>query len=156
MAMENSMPEFCTVASIPDATPRIPAGTALMTELVSGGREKAHPDANEQQKSRKRIIVKIDRQPARNIKATEVTSMPPVEKILGSIGPKIAGNRPRDKKANHHRQHIDAGPQWRLTERVSVNGKPDPLQPDDEHELHRRARSHPTRLQCSRRRMRVS
>ena len=47
----------------------------------------------------------------------------------------MAGNGWREQKARRQRQHEDGGPQRRRLEGIAVQGQPDALQPDDEHEL---------------------
>ena len=64
------------------------------------------------------------------------TSMPAVAKPRApkrsdrepDIGPEI-------EEAGGQRQQVDAGPQRRLGVVVAVQRQPDPLQPDDQHEL---------------------
>jgi hypothetical protein len=46
----------------------------------------------------------------------------------------VAGDGPGDQEAGRHGQHADGRPQRRLLEAEAVQGEPDPLQPDDEHE----------------------
>jgi len=47
----------------------------------------------------------------------------------------LAGQRARKEEPDGEGDHVDAGPQRCPLERVAVLGEPDPLEPDDEHEL---------------------
>ena len=45
-----------------------------------------------------------------------------------------AADRPRGQEPDGEGDHIDARPERSLLEAVAVQGEPDPLQPDDQHE----------------------
>ena len=67
-------------------------------------------------------------------KVSATMSSPPVAK--GRAPNRSANTRYRtgQQETDGERDHIDAGPQWRLGEAVAVEGEPDALQPDDQHE----------------------
>ena len=47
----------------------------------------------------------------------------------------VAADRSHDHEADRQRQHVDAGPQRRILEGIAVQGQPDALQPDDDHQI---------------------
>lgn len=58
--------------------------------------------------------------------------------VLGAAkapGRRSIGQEPGDEETGGKREHIDAGPQRGVLERVAVRRQPDALQPDDQHEL---------------------
>ena len=69
-------------------------------------------------------------------KAPAVASMPSGGESPGPVAVgEDPGGRPGDEEPDRQGEHVDARPQRRLLEAVSVAGQPDPLQPDDQHEL---------------------
>ena len=64
------------------------------------------------------------------------SSRPPVANGSRAIAVgQVAGQRARDQEAGGEREQVDARPQRRVGEVVSVQRQPDALQPDDQHEL---------------------
>jgi hypothetical protein len=130
------MPPFWNVARIPDAAPRARAGAAFMTPVVLGAVKSPKPIPFGQQECTERGVGEVDGQGHEQAEARRRQHHP-----AGGEGPDAVtvgeppGHRPGHQKAGREREHVDAGPQRCPVEAVAVQGQPDALEPDDEHEL---------------------
>ena len=122
---------------MPDATPRCSAGTLLMIDDELGAANMPLPIPFAAMSRAKAQYGKFDRQQHQADEAAAEHDHAGGGHAPGAeaVG-EDPGHRPRDEEAGGEGQQEDAGPQRRLAVVVAVQGQPDPLQPDDEHELH--------------------
>ena len=133
--MESTCPEFWKVEFMPDPTPRCWAGRLFITPARLGAANAPMARPFRSSSDPERRVVEVDGQE--------------FEQDEGEGGGQHAagGERPEPKwserkpesgpamrKPAVSGQHVDAGPQRRAGEVVAVQGQPDALQPDDQHE----------------------
>ena len=137
MPMESGQPSIWQVARMPEATPRLRAGTLFMTAAVLGAANM--PKARPFRKSTRANspVGEVGRQGHQQQEAAGGEQHAGSGERAGAVA---VGERARngagDQEAQRHRQHEDAGPERRAREAVAVQRQPDALQPHDQHELH--------------------
>jgi hypothetical protein len=135
--IDSTVPAVMNVDPIPAAAPRSEAGTLLITEAVFGAANSPEPAPFSAISTANCQYVKSigSSSSPRNVTAT--SSSPAVARIRAPCrSGQPPGQRPGGEEADRQRQQVDPGPQRRLLEVVPVQRQPDPLQPDDQHELH--------------------
>ena len=117
------------------------AGTAMFGRQAAHDRrpvrrsEHGHGQTGEQEDGAEDPVGEVDRQ-----QLEEAEAEGGADHAAGGEGSravavrKVARERSGDQEAGGEREHGQPGPQGRLGEVVAVEGQPDPLQPDDEHE----------------------
>ena len=136
MPMDSTNPEFIDVARIPEAAPRSSAGTAVHHGGGVGGREHPHPQPVDQDENGERGIGEVDRKHQQEDEGDRGGDHPQGGEPLLAVAVR---QPPRDRSGgqepHRHRHQVDARPQRRRVEGVAVEGQPDALQPEDQHEL---------------------
>jgi hypothetical protein len=130
------MPAFIPVARTPDAAPRWSGGTEFMIAAEFGAAIKSGPDAVDGQQHREHRVGEVRRDQHQAEEAGGLDEQPaggehPCPEPVGQR----AGDRTGDQEPDGQRQHVDAGPEWGLVERIALQRQPDALQPDDQDEL---------------------
>jgi len=122
---------------MPAAAPRCPGGTAPITADAFGEENSPEPiplSATRMAKTQYGKSTGSTTSPAKLAGHDERT--PDRERPGAEVVGQPARNRPGEQEAQRQRQQVDAGPQRGLRVVVPVQRQPDPLQPDDQHELH--------------------
>ena len=135
MPMDRTWAEFWNVVFMPEPAPRCSAGRLFMTPARLGEPNEAMNMPGGEEQRGEHPVGEVDRQELEQDEADGGA-----EHAAGGERPGAEPVRqdPRqragDEEPEGEREHGDAGPQRGHREGVAVEGQPDPLEPDDQHE----------------------
>ena len=137
--IESTWAEFWNVWFIAPPAPRCSGGRLFMTAARLGDANMpiASPAARG---SREQRVGEVGRQQHQRAERERRAEHPAVRTSARRSGRESSPTPGRREHPDRQREHVDAGPQRRLGERVAVLGQPDALQPDDQHEHQTAAR----------------
>ncbi len=134
--MDSTMPAFWKVARMPEAAPRMLAGTLDMTSDVFGAANRPPPRPLTKISSREDHVVEVARQEQQaEERDGHHQQAAGGEQARPELVGQVTGERAGGQEADRHGQQVDAGPQRGGLVVVAVQRQPDALQPDDQHEL---------------------